>query len=178
MSVNQSALLEDKAAIKRWMIDGKSDDIQTSYSHAAWFLILTQTSHIYPGKGYLFLLLVRRIQRPSTPPHRPPYASSKAQCPNTVTPPSSTVHPSSARPHPPPRVLRSPTKPSTPPGLGQGRCCLSSRSRGSSSCATPMCRRRARLRCSGGRVNRALKGHEEVVFSRAKGQMARGISHW
>jgi hypothetical protein len=99
MSINQSALLEDKSSYKkRWMIDGKSDDIQTSYSHAVWFWILIQIPHIYPGKGYLFLLPVHRIQRASTPPHRPPYASPKAPCPNTATPPSSAAHPPPCRP--------------------------------------------------------------------------------
>jgi hypothetical protein len=44
--------------------------------------------------------------------------------------------------------LRLPTKSSTPSGPGQGRCRLSSRSRGPNARATPTCRRRARLRCS------------------------------
>jgi hypothetical protein len=54
--------------------------------------------HIYPGERSLFLL---PIHRPSTPPYRSSYASSKAPCPDTATPRSSAVHPCPARLLPP-----------------------------------------------------------------------------
>jgi hypothetical protein len=80
----------------RWQIRRYSNFIQS----CRVVLILRQISHIYPGKGSLFLLPVRGIHRPSMPLHRSSYASSKAPCPNTATPPSSAVHPSLVHPFP------------------------------------------------------------------------------
>lgn len=103
MSINQLALPGGKGGYKmvddRWQIRRYSNFIQS----CRVVLILRQISHICPGKGSLFLLPVRRIHGPSTPPHRSSYASSKVPCPNTATPPSSAVHASPVRPLPPPR---------------------------------------------------------------------------
>jgi hypothetical protein len=62
-------------------------------------------------------------------------------------------------------VLWSPTELSTPPRPGPSKCCLSSRSHGSSACAALACRRRARFRCNGGRGGaNAFKECEVVAY--------------
>src|SRR5436305_1411057 len=138
MSINQSALLEDKGGYKT--VDDRLANQTTSKLHTIMprsfdsdtsFLYFTRekaTCPYFPSAGFA---VPQRHRITLRMPHQ------RRRVPTSHT---SLIYRSIQLAGPlPPRILRSPTKPSTPPRLGPGRCCLSSRSRGSSARAVPTC---------------------------------------